>query len=168
MADIKRHLSSVAKKVLKMIYLQPHPQCGWYTLDKFDWGGRYVIIFLYVQFWIRLGTVSNRGKKVRTVDTPAVRSVNKSRDTRNCVQNEPKYAICVLFATRLYYKALGIIFLSFDIANTPQVQSSWRRQCEVTVHREMSPLSTAGAMVTTHENSVMMWSFKWTKFFSVL
>ena len=73
------------------------------TLGKFDWGVRYVIIFLYAQFWIRLGTVSYRGKKVRTVDSPAVRSVNKSRDTRNCVQNEPKYAICVLFAIRLYH-----------------------------------------------------------------
>ena len=36
------------------------------TLGKFDWGVRYVIIVLYVQFWIRLGTVSYRGKKVRT------------------------------------------------------------------------------------------------------
>ena len=80
------------------------------ALGKFDWGVRYVIIFLYVQFWIRLGTVSYRGKKVRTVDSPAVRSVNKSRDTRNYFQNEPKYAIRVLFATRLYYKALGTIF----------------------------------------------------------
>ena len=81
------------------------------SMGKFDWGVRYVIIFLCVQFWIRLGTVSYRGKKVRTVDTPAVRSVNKSRDTRNCVQNEPNYVICVLFATRLYNKALGIIFV---------------------------------------------------------
>ena len=70
------------------------------SMGKFDWWVRYVIIFLYVQFWIRLGTVSYRGKKVRTVETPAVRSVNKSRDTQNCVQNEPKYAICVFFATR--------------------------------------------------------------------
>ena len=82
---------------------------GFDTLGKFDWGVRYVIIFLYVQFWIRLGTVSYRGKKVRTVDSPAVRSVNKSRGTRNSVQNEPKYAICVLVTTRLYYKAPGII-----------------------------------------------------------
>ena len=78
-------------------------------MGKFDWGVRYVIIFLYVQFWIRLATVSYRGKKVRTVDSSAVRSVNKPRDTRNCVQNEPKYAIRVLFATHLYYKALRII-----------------------------------------------------------
>ena len=28
------------------------------SLGKFDWGIRYVIIFLYVQIWIRLGTVS--------------------------------------------------------------------------------------------------------------
>ena len=44
--------------------------------------------FLYVQFWIRLAAVSYRGEKFRTPASPAVRSVNKSRDTRNCVQNE--------------------------------------------------------------------------------
>ena len=81
----------------------------WAKTGQVRLGVRYVIIFLYVQFWIRLGTVSYRGKKVRTVDSSAVRSVNKSRDTQNCVQNEPKYAICVFVATRLYYKALGII-----------------------------------------------------------
>ena len=59
-------------------------------------------------------------------------------------------------------------FVCSDIANTPQLQSSWRCQCEVTVHRKMSALGTAGAMVTTHENSVMMWPFKGTKLFSVL
>ena len=53
-------------------------------------------------------------------------------------------------------------FVCSDIANTPQFQSSWRCQCEVTVHRKMSALCTAGAMVTTHENSVMMWPFKGT------
>ena len=79
------------------------------SLGKFDWGVRYVIIFLDAQFWIRLGTASYRGKKVRTVDSRAVRLVNKSRDTRNYDRNEPKYAICVLVTTRLYYKALGII-----------------------------------------------------------
>ena len=51
------------------------------SLGKFDWGVRYVIIFLFVQFLIRLAAVSNRGKKVRTVASPAVSSVNKSRDT---------------------------------------------------------------------------------------
>ena len=76
---------------------------------KFDWGVWYVIIFLYAQFWIRLAAVSKRGKDVRTVAFPAVRSVNKSRDTRNCVQNKPEYAICVIFTTRSYYKALGFI-----------------------------------------------------------
>ena len=120
----------------------------------------YVIIFLYVKCWIRLGTVSYRGKKVRTVDSPAVRSANKSRDTRNCVQDEPKYAICVFVATRLYYKALGIILCALIKQITPQLQSSWRCQCEVTVHRKMSALCTTGAMVTTHENSVMMWLFE--------
>ena len=79
------------------------------TMGKFDWGFRYVIIFQYVQFEIRLAAVSYRGKKVRNVVSLAVRLVNKSRNTRNCVQNEPENAICVLFATHLYYNALGII-----------------------------------------------------------
>ena len=114
----------------------------WVAMGKFDWGVRYVIIFLYVQFWIRLATVSYRGENVRTVVSPAVRSVNRSGDTRNFVQNGPQYAICVIFTTRLYYKATG--------------------------NRKMSALSTASAMVTTHENSVMMWSFEGAKLFSVL
>ena len=59
-------------------------------------------------------------------------------------------------------------FVCSDIANTAQLQSSWRCQCEVTVHRKKSALSTAGAIVTTHENSVMMWPFKGTELFSVL
>ena len=71
-------------------------------MGKCDWGVRYVIIFLYVQFWIRLAAVSYRGKKVRTVASPVVRSVNTSRDTRNYVQNEPEYAICAIFTTCLY------------------------------------------------------------------
>ena len=78
-------------------------------MGKFDWGVWYVIIFLYVQFWIRLTAVSKRGKKVRTVAFPAVKSVNKSRDTRHCVQNKPEYAISVIFTTRSHYKALGLI-----------------------------------------------------------
>ena len=92
------------------------------TMGKLDWGVQYVIIFLYVQFWIRLDAVIYRGKEVRTAASPAVRSVNKSR---NWVQNEPEYATCVLFTTRLYYKALGII-LCHLMANTPQLHSSWR------------------------------------------
>ena len=63
----------------------------------------------YAQFWIRRAAVSKRGNKVRTVAFPAVRSINKSRDTCNCVQNKPKYAICVIFTTRSCYKALGLI-----------------------------------------------------------
>ena len=69
-------------------------------MDKFDWGVWYVIVFLYVQFWIRLAAVSKRGKKVWTLALYAVRSVNKSRETRHCVQNKPKYAICVIFTNR--------------------------------------------------------------------
>ena len=34
-------------------------------------GVRYVIVFLYVQFWIRLAAVSYRDEKVRTVVSPA-------------------------------------------------------------------------------------------------
>ena len=79
------------------------------TMGKFDWGVWYVIIFLYEQFWIRLAAVSKGGKKVRTVAFPAVWSVNKSRDTRICVQNKPEYAICVIFTTRSYNKDLGLI-----------------------------------------------------------
>ena len=67
-------------------------------MGKFDWGVWYVIIFLYVQFWIRLAAVSKRGKNVRTVAFPVVKSVNK-----------PEYAISVIFTTRSHYKALGLI-----------------------------------------------------------
>ena len=70
------------------------------------------IFFLHVQFWIRLAAVSKRGKKVWTVAFPAVRSVNKSSDTRNCVQNKPNYAICVILTTCSYYKALWLINVS--------------------------------------------------------
>ena len=79
------------------------------SMGKFNWWVWYVIIFLYVQFWIRLSAVSKRGKKVRTVSFPVVRSVNKSRDTRSCVQNKPEYVICVIFTTRSYYTVLGLI-----------------------------------------------------------
>ena len=74
-----------------------------------QWLGKFVIIFLYVKFWIRLAAVSKRVKKVQTVAFLVVRSVNRSRDTRNCVQNKPEYAICVIFTTRSYYKALWLI-----------------------------------------------------------
>ena len=71
------------------------PVCNEHLYDngQVRLGVRYVIIFLYVQFCIRLSVVSYRGKKVRTVASPAVRSLNKSRDTRNFVQNEPECAI---------------------------------------------------------------------------
>ena len=118
------------------------------SLGKFDWGVWYVIIFLYVNFWHRLAPVSHRGKKVRTVASPAVRSVNKSRDTRNCVQNEPEYAICVIFTTPLYYEALGLFLCDLIW----QIHHNYNRlddgHCDVTGHRKMSVLGTAGAMVT--------------------
>ena len=130
------------------------------TLGKFDWGFRYVIIFLYVQFWIRLAAASYCDKKVRTVAFPAARSVNKWRDTRNCVQNVPEYTICVRFTTHLHYKALGMIVCALIW----QIRHNYNRpgdgHCDVTGHRKVSALGTAGAMVTTHENSVMVSSFK--------
>ena len=79
------------------------------TMGQFDWGIWYLIIFLYVQFWVRLAAVIYRGKENRTVASLEVRSVNKSRDTRNNVKIKPAYAICVIFTTHLYYKALRLI-----------------------------------------------------------
>ena len=153
---------------LKLIYVSKRSPRK--TMGKFDWGVRYVIIFQYVQFWIRLAYVSYRGKKVRTVVSPAVRSVNKSRATRNCVQNEPEYALCVFFATHLYYKAIGIILcaLIWPIGPTPRLRRLDDGHCEVTCHRKMSALGTAGAMVTTHEISVIKWSFRGPTLLSVL
>ena len=127
-----------------------------------------VIIFLYVQFWIRLATASYRGKKVRTVAFPAVRSVNKSRDTWNYVQNELEYAICVIFTTRLYYKAIGLILCGLIWPITRIYNRLDDDYCDVTGHRKMSLLGKAGATVKTHENSVMMWLFKGPKLFCVL
>ena len=137
-------------------------------MGKFDWGVRYIIIFQYVQFWIRLAAVSYRGKKVWTVVSPAMRSVNKSRDTWNCVQNEPECAICVLFATHLYYKAIGI----FLYAQIWPICDNYHRlddgHCDVTGHRKMSALDMAGAMVTTHETSVIKWLFRGPKLSRIL
>ena len=125
-------------------------------------------MFLYVQFWIRLAAGSYRCKEVRTVATAAVRSVNKSRDTRNCVHNEPECAICVIFTTLFYYRVLRLILCDL----VWQMRHDYTRlddgHCDVTGHRKMSVLSTVGTMVTAHENFVMLWLFKWTKLFCVL
>ena len=138
------------------------------ALGKFDRKVRYVIIFLYVQFLIRLAAVSYRGKKVRTVVSSAVRSVDKSSDTRNCVQNGPEFAICVIFTTRLYFKALGIILCALIWRIRHNYNCLDDGHCDVTGHCKMSALGTDGAMVTTHEISVMMWSFEGPKSFHVL
>ena len=133
-------------------------------MGKFDWGVWYVIIFLFVQFWLRLAAVSYSGKKVRTVASSVVRSVNKSRDIRNCVENEPDYAaICDIFTTRLYHEALGLImfYLIWQIHHNYNPLDDGH--CDATGHRKMSMLGTTGAMVIIHENSVMMWSFKGPK-----
>ena len=156
--------------------LRPVTVCGtgfwvcaflcWVSMGKFNWGFWYAIIFLYVQFWIRPAAVSYLGKKVRTVASPAVRSVNKSRNTRNCVQKEPEYAICVIFTTRLYHKSLGLILCHLIW----QIGHNYTRlddgHCDVGGHRKMSVLGAIGTMVTTHDNFVMMWSFKWPKLFA--
>ena len=131
-------------------------------------GGVRYVIFQYVQFSIRLAVVSYSGKKVRTVVSPAVRSVIESRDTRNCVQNEPKYAICVLLATYLYYKALWIMLCALIWQIRHNYNHLGDDQCDVTGHGKMPALGTAGAMVTTHEISVMMWSFREPKLFNTL
>ena len=126
-------------------------------MGKFNRGFRYVIIFLYAQFRIRLAAVSYRG-----------RSVNKSLDTRNCVQNEPEYAISVIVTTLSYYKALGLILCDL----VWQIRHDYTHlddgHCDITGHRKMSVLGAVGTMVTTHENFVMMWLFKGPKLFSVL
>ena len=111
--------------------------------------------FLYIQFWIRLAAVGYRGKKVRIVAFPAVRSVSKSRDTRNYVQNKPEYAICVFFTTLLYYKALGIILCDLIWGISHIYNRLDDSLCDVTGHRKMSALGTAGA--------VMIWSSKGQK-----
>ena len=132
-------------------------------MGKFDWGFRYVIIFRYVQFWILLAAVSYRGKKIRTVASPAVRSVNKSRDARNCVQNE--CAICVILIISLYHKALGLILCDLIW----QIHHDYTRlddgHCDATGHRKMSVLGAVGTMVTANKNFVMMWLFKGPKLF---
>ena len=96
-------------------------------MGKFDWGVWYVIIFLYIQFWIRLAAVSKRSKKVRTVAFPAERSVNKSRDTKLRLKQARICDMCHLHHSFIL-QSPGINFVLSDIANTPQFQSSWRWQ----------------------------------------
>ena len=123
----------------------------------------YITIFLYVQSWTRLTAVSYHRKKIRTGASPAVRSVNEPRDTRNCAQNEPEDVICVIFTTCLYYKALRLILcdLVWQIChNHTRLDDG---HCDVTGHCKMSVLGAVSTMVTTHENFVMMWLFKGQK-----
>ena len=164
---------SVMRKILNMLtVLATHVLDAKRTFGhikgKFDWGFWYVIIFLYVQFWIRLAAVSYPGKNVRTVASPVVRSVNKSRDTRHCVQNEPEYSICVIFTILLYYKALGLILCDL----VWHIRHNYKRpddgHGDVTGHRKMSELRAVGPMVTTHGNFVMVWLFKGPNLFCVL
>ena len=95
-------------------------------------------------------------QKVQTVAYPAVRLVNKSRDARKCVLNEPAYAICAIFTTLLYYKILGLNLCDL----VWQIRHNYKRlddgHCGVTGHRKMSVLGAVGTMVTTHENFVLM------------
>ena len=55
------------------------------------------IISVWVRFWIRLTAVCYRDKRGRAVGAPAVRLVNKSRDThKKCIRKKPQYVICVV------------------------------------------------------------------------
>ena len=127
----------VARSLAERSYSRNSWVCVLWQTGKFDSGVRYKIIFLYVQFWIRLAAVSYCGKKVWTVASSMVRSVNKSRDTRNSVQNEPEYAICVRFTTLLYHKALGIILCALIW----QIRHNYNRlddgHSDITGHRKM-------------------------------
>ena len=53
-------------------------------------------------------------KKVHTMASPAVRSVNKSRDIKNAYETSHVYEICVMFTMCLYNKALKIDFAWSD------------------------------------------------------
>ena len=83
--------------------------------------------------------------------SPLRRSVNMSCETRNCIENEPEYAVCVISITRLCYEALGVILCDLIW----QIRHNYNRlgygHCNVTGHRKMSVLGTTGAMVTTYE-----------------
>ena len=120
-----------------------------FSLGKFNWGVRYVIIFLCVQFWLRLAAVSYRGDKVRTVASPMVRSVKKSCDTRNCGQDENMS--CVIFIIRVYYEALGSTLCDLIW----QIRHNYNRleygNCDVTGHPKMSVLGPVGSIVKTYE-----------------
>ena len=119
------------------------------AMGKFDWGVWYVIIFLYVQFRIRLAAVSKRSKKVRTVAFPVVRSVNKSRDTRYCAPKQARVCeLCHLHHSFILQSPRINSVLS-DIANFNRLEDG---HCDATGNRKMSVLGTTGAMVTTHEN----------------
>ena len=61
-----------------------------------------------------------------------------------------------------------INFVWSDMANTPQLHGFDDAHCDVTGHRKMSVLGTAGTTVTTHEKSIMIWSFKAPKLFCIL
>ena len=86
----------------------------------------YVIIFLKVQFYIRLTVVGYRGKKISTKAAPMLRSLNNSLYTQNCIRNEPQHAMGIVSLGRLYHKAVKIDFVWCDIANNFRSQSSWR------------------------------------------
>ena len=135
------------------------------SLGKFNWGVRYVIIFQYVQFSIRLAAVSYSGKKVRSVVSPLVRSVNKSRDTRNCVKTSQNMRYVSSWPLIHITRIMSCALIWPIRQNYNQLGDG---QCDATGHRKMLALGTAGAIMTTHEISVMMWSFTGPELFSIL
>ena len=126
-------------------------------------------MFLYAQFLIRLAAVSYHGKKVRNAASPVMRSVNKSRGTRNCVrtsQNMRSVSFSPLVCITNPYDQFCVICMANTVwqirHNFNCLEEGYR---DVSGHCKMSVLGTAGAMMTTHESSVMIWSFKGPKLF---
>ena len=79
-------------------------------------------------------------------------SVHKSRDIQNCIWNQPRYAICVVLTSRLYYKVMQIDSLWSDMANNLQLQSFlWRlMNCGSRITGQLrQPTSTPGQLPGT-------------------
>ena len=49
-----------------------------------------------------MATASYRGENIRTMPSPVVRSVNKTRDIQIIIQNELQHKICVVFTTFIF------------------------------------------------------------------
>ena len=112
-------------------------------VGKFDWGVRYVIIFQYVQFWIRLPAVSYRGKTIRTLVSPAVRSVNKTHDTKLGPKGARRCDLCPFrHSFILQSPTNNLCALMWQISlNYNRLEDD---HCDDTGHRKMSALGMGG------------------------